>query len=206
MLPLSIIRGTSEIIRAQRASEFNAFLAAALSVPQLRVLPALVLLLAPDEVGISMPLCAPPNSNPNGWISFSCQRLRHDRGAHSAESIHTLEMAYEMLAELMWIHVDVAVSCAGQEEPRARPRRVWRGPAAHPLTQPTCMRPTRYSLYRTLAIQTWTPRTGPPPSPAQSARQTSPAQRTAGALHIAGSPTQRPPTLRQAPRTAGAAA
>lgn len=58
MLPLSIIRGTSEIIRAQRASEFNAFLAAALSVPQLRVFPALVLLLAPDEIGSSTPLYA----------------------------------------------------------------------------------------------------------------------------------------------------
>ena len=55
MLPLSIIRGTSEIIRAQRASEFNAFLAAAISVPQLRVLPALVLLLAPDDIGSQVP-------------------------------------------------------------------------------------------------------------------------------------------------------
>lgn len=55
MLPLSIIRGTSEIIRAQRASEFNAFLAAAVSVPQLRVMPALVLLLAPDDIGSQVP-------------------------------------------------------------------------------------------------------------------------------------------------------
>jgi hypothetical protein len=51
MLPLSIIRGTSEVIRAQRTSEFNAFLAAAISVPKLRMLPSLVLLLAPDDIG-----------------------------------------------------------------------------------------------------------------------------------------------------------
>ena len=58
MLPLSIIRGTSEVIRAQRTSEFNAFIAAVVSVPKLRVLPSLVLLLAPDDIGSQTTLCA----------------------------------------------------------------------------------------------------------------------------------------------------
>jgi hypothetical protein len=50
-LPLSMIRGTAEAIRDQRASEFNAFLEAVQAVPQLRRLPPYLQLLAPDDLG-----------------------------------------------------------------------------------------------------------------------------------------------------------
>lgn len=78
MLPLSILRGTSEMIRAQRTSEFNAFLAAAISVPQLRVLPSLVQLLAPDDIGSQSSLyaLAVPTSSP-AWAVCSSQRSLH---------------------------------------------------------------------------------------------------------------------------------
>eukprot|EP00892_Ulva_mutabilis_P000845 jgi/Ulvmu1/10761/UM068_0051.1 len=93
MLPLSIIRGTSEIIRAQRASEFNAFLTAAISVPQLQMLPALVLLLAPDDIGSLAPrpsssgLAPPTAPMPPSHTSSDTAEVH---GSHEIQSLSQL--------------------------------------------------------------------------------------------------------------------
>jgi hypothetical protein len=58
MLPLSILPGTAKSTCDQRAAEFNSFLAAALAHPHLRLTPALVLLLAPDDALLDTAACA----------------------------------------------------------------------------------------------------------------------------------------------------
>ena len=56
MLPLSIVRGTATATCEQRAREFTAFLAAALAHRRLRLTPALLQLLAPDDTSLLPPL------------------------------------------------------------------------------------------------------------------------------------------------------
>jgi hypothetical protein len=61
VLPLSIVRGTAPATCEQRAREFSAFLAAALSHKRLRLTPALLQLLAPDDTSLLPPLGASEN-------------------------------------------------------------------------------------------------------------------------------------------------
>ena len=57
MLPLSILPGTAHSTCEQRATEFSAFLAAAVAAPQLRITPPLLLLLAPDDTALEQCAC-----------------------------------------------------------------------------------------------------------------------------------------------------
>jgi hypothetical protein len=52
VLPLSIVRGTTPAMCEQRAKEFTSFLQAALAHRRLRLVPALLQLLAPDDTTV----------------------------------------------------------------------------------------------------------------------------------------------------------